>query len=89
LAPLTVDGRALSLSTGKDSESSLRRFGRAPLGATPLAPLNLTAHNRQRSISVFGAMTIDGMLAHHVYEGSLDSHGLLEILKAFVVSTDE
>ncbi|KAG1854929.1 hypothetical protein DFJ58DRAFT_660137, partial [Suillus subalutaceus] len=71
--------------TSKDERTQIQRYGRAK--RSRYASMK-GAFVRGRHFTVVAALTIDGIIAGHVLEGSLHRNGYLHFLEHSVVSQD-
>lgn len=83
VAQYTPDQLLFIDETSKDERTQIRRYGRAK--RSRYASMK-GAFVRGRRFTVVAALTMDGVVAGHVLEGSLHRNGYLHFLKHSVVS---
>uniref|UniRef100_A0A0W0FAC0 Tc1-like transposase DDE domain-containing protein n=1 Tax=Moniliophthora roreri TaxID=221103 RepID=A0A0W0FAC0_MONRR len=68
--------------SGKDGHTMIHNYGRAPKGSTPEVEVN---HDRGIRYSILPALTLDGYIALHVVEGSVDSEEFFDFIISDVI----
>jgi transposase len=84
LTNYTADQMVLLDESSKDGHTLFRQYGRAPIGETPQESM---VHDRGIRYSILPALTLDGYIAIHVVEGSIDGEEFFDFVLNDVVSS--